>query len=184
MNELSQRHKPPISELPVRNGSEPIDLSQVSFTYVEPSEPISRPGFVGALWGDVDRHQQSFTLNARGQANKVDVLGFQALVGDGAGIELHPENKQTEWTYILQGNMDMTIEEPDAHPVVSQMRGPLMPTVDLNRGIFTIGNDGLLQVAIDDETITILPTITHRGSSHKTQILSERCVYLAVKTSQ
>ena len=107
--------------------NEPINLLYIPFHYAEPNKPIVIPGFVGASWGNIDHSQQPYLL----KDDTVNVFGFQALGGEGAGIELHPEISQTVITYILQGDMDMIIKKPNAQPTISPMRGQIKPTVEL-----------------------------------------------------
>lgn len=155
----------------------------ISFSYTEPREPITRPGFIGAFWGEVDPNTHPHELTIRGQISTVGVFGFQSLAGAGAKIEMHPEMKLSELTYPIQGDMDMIIETQNEHPVVSHMRGQIPPTVDLNGSIFTIDEDGVLHIMMQDEYFTVYPTVTPQGSSHATEVLpaSGAPVYLAVK---
>lgn len=161
--------------------------SSQMFMYVEPTQLITRSGFRGAFWGDVEPEPINKLL-VRGIEQNVQVFGFQALRTTEAGpaaIDLHKESVQTELTYPIQGEMDMVIRTPHENDVVSHMSGVVPAGVDLHGAQFQINGDGELVVHLTNgvEYVTV-PTVTPVGSYHGTTPQTDECVYLAVKVIQ
>jgi len=156
------------------------------FKYSHPIEPIAREGFIGATWGDVDP-PSIMGMSVRGIDQRVEVFGFQALRGNRempASIIMHPEPKQTELTYIIQGEMNMAIQTPGEHPVTSHMQGPLPQEIDLQKALFCVREDGTLIISVDNVEYISPPTVTPVGSSHGTTPVSDECTYFVIKVSQ
>jgi len=161
---------------------------QTQFSFVQPTKLIEKEGFVGAYWGGVPKEQMPKQLMVRGKPQNVDVFGFQSLAGESTTISLHPENTQTELTYILQGKMDMKIvNNLNEDPVISHMEGQITSETNLSQANFVMLENGVLYVTFGEPTspicYVITPTVTPKGAWHGTEPKGD-CVYLAVKVSE